>query len=110
MRFKGLIALLRDTLIKLGVIGAVFYLDQPVSNSGQLKARIHEVSWPIPVTVEITRSPDTLLKKLPCVVTGDSVILDECAGWFNLTAYILNQTGLSRRLTRLIQLNGETKP
>ena len=98
---------IRDALLCLGVSNAVFYLDQPVSNSGRLRARINEIDWPMPVTVEITRSPDALLKRLPCVVTGDSVILDECESWFNLTAYILNQTGLSRSLTRLIRLNGE---
>jgi len=85
----------------------VFYLDQPVSNSGRLRAKILDIDWPVPVTVEITRSPDALLKKLSYVVTGDSIILDECESWFNMTAYILNQAGLSRSLTRLIRLNGE---
>ena len=104
------IALIRDALSNLEADSVVFYLDQPVSNSGRLKERIIEIDWPMPVTAEITHSPDALLKKLPCVITGDSVILDECASWFNLSAYILDQTGLSRSLTRLIQLNGETKP
>ena len=57
------------------------------------------------LAVDIVRSPDTLLKKLPCVVTGDSVILDECESWFNMTTYILEQYDLAGHLTRLFGLN-----
>jgi len=101
------IVLIRDALSRLEAGSVVFYLDQPVSNSGRLKQKIYEIDWPIPVTVEITRSLDALLKKLPCVVTGDSIILNECESWYNMTANILNQDGLSRSLTRFIRLNGE---
>jgi len=100
------IALIRDALSFLGANGAVFYLDQPVSNSGRLKAKIYEIDWPLPVTIDIVRSPDAVLKQLPCVVTSDSIILDTCESWFNLTSYILEHSGLSRRLTRLIHLDG----
>jgi len=98
------IELIHDALTKLNAGKAVIYLDQPVSNSGRLKEKIYEINWPISVDVEIVRSPDALLKKLPCVVTGDSVILDECESWFNMTAHILEQSGLRQKLTRLIDL------
>ena len=101
------IVLIRDALSKLEAGSVVFYLDQPVSNSGRLRAKIYEIDWPMFVTVNITRRPDVLLKKLPCVVTGDFIILDECESWYNMTAYILNQAGLWRSQTRLIRLNGE---
>ena len=99
------IALIRDALSNLKVSGAVFYLDQPVSNSGRLKAKIYEIDWPMPVTVDIVRSPDAVLKQLPCVVTSDSIILDACERWFNLTSYVLAHSGLSHKLTRLIDLD-----
>jgi len=102
------IALIHHALSNLRAGRTVFYLDQPVSNSGRLKEAIYEISWPMPVEVIITPNPDMLLKKLPCVVTGDSVILDGCAGWFNMAAYILDQFDLSGGLTRLIRLNDET--
>ena len=99
------IELIRDALSRLEAGGVVFYLDQPVSNSGRLKQKIQEIDWPMPLAVDIVRSPDTLLKKLPCVVTGDSVILDECESWFNMTAYILEQYDLAGHLTRFFGLN-----
>ena len=33
---------------------------------------------------------DAILKTKPLVATGDAIILDECAEWFNLVRYILD--------------------
>lgn len=99
------IKLICNALSELEVGQVVFYLDQPVSNSGRLKEKIYETRWPMPVEVDIVDNPDTLLKKLPCVVTGDSIILDECKSWINLTQYIFDQSGLSQTLSRIIELH-----
>ena len=70
---------------------AHFYLDAPVSNSGRLKALILELSEQegIPASVDVINNVDTLLQTKPNVITGDSIILDRCESWFNLTAAVL---------------------
>lgn len=101
------IEIIRDTLWGLSVSKAVFLLDEPVSNSGRLKTKIYELDWPMPVEVQIIRSPDAALKRLPCVITSDSVILDECESWFNLTAYVIRTREEFKTLGRLVDLGQE---
>lgn len=83
--------LIGETFRALEVPEAVFYLDSPVSNSGRLKSRIleHAGLWNIPVAVELVPNSDTVLSKMPRIVTGDSVILDQCSSWFNLSRKIV---------------------
>lgn len=64
-------------------------LDQPVSNSGRLKAILSQTAgqngwrW----DVELVPDPDRLLKQCPeIVVSADSQILDSAERWFNLAA------------------------
>lgn len=79
------------TLNKLHVPAVKFYLDSPVSNSGRLKSKILEssVKWAIPVEVELVPNPDSLLSTMDRIVTGDSIILDKCNSWFNLSNLIV---------------------
>lgn len=79
------------TFRELNVPRAKFFLDAPVSNSGRLKSKILEAAegWQVPVEVELVPNADSILSKLGRVVTGDSVILDECASWFNLLRFII---------------------
>lgn len=65
---------------------AHFYLDAPVSNSGRLKARIAETMEDSPVQVDfsVINDVDRALYTKETVVTGDAIILDQCASWFNL--------------------------
>jgi hypothetical protein len=76
---------------ELGVPEAKFFLDAPVSNSGKLKSKIleHSYDWNIPVEVELVPNADPILSKMERVVTGDSIILDECRSWFNLSSIIV---------------------
>ena len=69
-----------------------WYLDRPVSNSGRLRTRLEQLAadrgWPW--QVELASDVDSVLVASPHVVaTADSVILDRCAGWFNLAAEVL---------------------
>lgn len=68
-----------------------FYLDSPVSNSGRLKSKILECSklWNIPVEVELINNVDAMLSSQERIVTGDSIILDKCKSWFNLSRKII---------------------
>jgi len=83
--------LIGETFKELSIPGAVFYLDAPVSNSGRLRSRIlkHAEKWHIPVTVELVPNSDLVLSKMSRVVSGDSIILDQCSSWFNLSRKIV---------------------
>lgn len=85
---KALLAALEE----LRVLGAVIYLDRPVSNSGRLRERICSLAEGIPfgLDVEIRDSVDTLLKSEPLVASGDAIILDRCDRWFDLTRYVIS--------------------
>lgn len=78
-------------LRQLGVKGANFWLDAPVSNSGRLKSRIAEIAEEtgFDVDIENINDVDRKLCDLPNVITSDSVILDHCQSWVNLNKRIL---------------------
>ncbi|WMJ76053.1 MULTISPECIES: DUF434 domain-containing protein [unclassified Sedimentibacter] len=79
-------------LNELEVPEVKFYLDSPVSNSGRLKSRIAECSesWNMPVDIELIPNVDAVLSKMGRIVTGDSILLDECKSWFNLSKKIVD--------------------
>ncbi|MGB9688457.1 DUF434 domain-containing protein [Thermogutta sp.] len=86
------IRLIGKGLAELGVSTAHWYLDKPVSNSGRLAKLIRELAtehgWPW--QVEIVQSPDYVLMECPgLVATADSVILDYCQRWVNLTDWLV---------------------
>lgn len=99
------IHLLCEALSLLNVSDVVILLDAPVSNSGNLKTKLYECHWPMPLAVELVRNPDTDLKKLHHVASGDSIILNECSSWFNLVSWVLDTQGILQKLTRLVPLN-----
>jgi hypothetical protein len=70
---------------------AKFFLDAPVSNSGRLRSKILEYStqWNIPVEVELVPNADPILSKMKRVVSSDSIILNQCSSWFNLSREIV---------------------
>jgi hypothetical protein len=85
------ISLIGKTLQELSVPMVKFYLDSPVSNSGRLKTKILECSeqWGMPVEVELIPNVDAILAGKERIVPGDSIILDECKSWFNLSRKII---------------------
>ena len=87
------VAALLHTLAARGAAGAVIHLDKPVSNSGRLRARILAIAEEqgfIP-EVCIEDAVDSVLKSKPLTASGDAIILDECAAWYNLAADVIAQ-------------------
>lgn len=79
-------------LAQLGPAHCLWLIDQPVSNSGRLRSMLQDTaqkySWPW--TVQLVPDPDPLLCRSEHVVcTADSMILDQCRRWLNLTALLL---------------------
>jgi len=87
--------LLINAVKRCGAAKVDFYLDRPVSNSGRLRVMIQSIleeghasgDW----RVCLVDRPDAALADYPGpVATSDSVILDRCAAWVNLTATIIH--------------------
>ena len=72
-------------------------LDEPVSNSGRLKALIADIAeeekCPFDLDVRILRDVDRTLYKKELVISSDSVILDHCSSWVNLMVECMRQRG-----------------
>ncbi len=87
IRFVG------DELLLYEIEEAVFYLDAPVSNTGRLKQKILEVLqlYPFDTKVELVNNADVILQGLGSVITQDSIILNKCESWSNLTAEIVKK-------------------
>ena len=91
------ISLLLDTLEKSKVRMVRILLDEPVSNSGRLKAKIADIaeSYPFELDIRIQKDVDRELYDKELVMTSDSIILDHCASWVNLTAECLTKDSKS---------------
>jgi hypothetical protein len=70
-----------------------FYLDAPVSNSGNLKYKILEYAkdWNIKTEVELVNNADVILNKLNRVISSDAAILDSCISYFNICKIIIEE-------------------
>ncbi len=81
------IRLLFAALKEEGVRKANILLDEPVSNSGRLKTLIADIggAYPFGLNIEIRKDVDQALYEKENVITSDSVILDHCRSWINLT-------------------------
>ncbi|HHD2751302.1 TPA: DUF434 domain-containing protein [Clostridium perfringens] len=80
-----------EFLNKYNCKNVIFYLDSPVSNSGNLKHKILEYSkeWNINVEVNLVNNADVILEKLDRVVSTDAVIIDKCVNYFNMAREII---------------------
>ena len=88
--------LIGETLSGLGAAECVWYLDAPVSNSGNLALLMREEArqrqWPWTIAVE--QNPDRILEASPeIVVTSDSIVLDRAQSWFNLMPVVIAKLG-----------------
>jgi hypothetical protein len=88
------VQLLGTVMNNWSVRRCVWWLDRPVSNSGRLKQQIldqakgHGWDW----QVELVFNPDKILAEgSEIIATADSVILDRCQRWVNLTRLVITQ-------------------
>ena len=87
------VRMLFDVLKEMKIHSATILLDEPISNSGRLKALIADIgeSYPFKLDIQIQRDVDRTLYEKENVVTSDSIILDHCLSWVNLTAECMNR-------------------
>ena len=88
-------SMLFHVLLDAGVESVHILLDEPVSNSGRLKALIADIGEKCPFTmdIQIRKDVDRELYGKENVITSDSVILDNCKSWINLTPRCLEKLG-----------------
>ncbi len=72
-------------------------LDEPVSNSGRLKTKIADIgeNYPFNLDIRIQKEVDRALYGKELVVTSDSIILDHCESWANLSAECLRRENMA---------------
>lgn len=92
---EGAVRALFDVLQEAEVRAVNVLLDEPVSNSGRLKALIAEVGemYPFRLDIRILKDVDRELYTKEIVVTSDSIILDKCIGWANITKRCMERRG-----------------
>ena len=91
----GAASMLFDALLEAGAESVHILLDEPVSNSGRLKALIADIGekYPFALDIRIRKNVDRELYGKENVITSDSVILDNCKSWINLTPGCLEKHG-----------------
>ena len=103
------VRLMFDILQEASVGKVNILLDEPVSNSGRLKSLIAETAESkysssliaetaeqnksFDLDIRILRDVDRTLYGKEGVITSDSIILDHCTSWFNLTSECLRWKG-----------------
>lgn len=96
----GIIDKTKDAILNIGEVleknkikKANFYLDSPVSNSGNLKKKIEELLKNFSFEVEVfnINKVDATLEKLENVISSDAIILDKCKSWINLNKEIIEK-------------------
>ena len=85
------INLLLSKLDELEISKAHIYLDKPISNSGRLKTLIRTVGekYKVELDIVLLDAVDKELYSKENIVSGDSVILDECISWIPLYRWII---------------------
>ena len=90
------IHLMCDLLHEAKVEKVNILLDQPVSNSGRLKARIADIAEgaPFDLDIQVRTEVDRELYIKENVITSDSVVLDHCISWINLMEESMKRQGI----------------
>lgn len=91
------VRLLMDKLQEARIRTVRILLDEPVSNSGRLKAKIADIgeSYPFDLDIRIQKEVDRELYDKQLVVTSDSIILDHCGSWVNMTEECLRKENIT---------------
>jgi hypothetical protein len=88
------ISLLANLLAGSQLESVVWFLDEPVSNSGRLRGELEGLAaaamWPW--KVELTHDPDRQLKAWDGpIATSDSALLDAAASWIDLPSIVVDR-------------------
>lgn len=73
----------------------IWVFDAPVSNSGKLKSSCYEIAGKnhFPWEIILEHDPDKyLINSNDLICSSDAWVLNECKTWFNLGAWIINNT------------------
>jgi hypothetical protein len=91
---EKVLLLVGKVLQELEAEKVIWVFDTPVSNSGKMKAFWYEIAekegfnW----NAHLENSPDKfLVQENRIICSSDAWVLNNCAGWFNLGAYIINK-------------------
>ena len=89
------VRMLLDMLKEMNVETVHLLLDEPVSNSGRLKALIADAGegYPFSMDIRVQKDVDRALYGKENVITSDSVILDQCSSWINFMAKCMERNG-----------------
>ncbi len=80
-----------DALEALSPQRVELYLDEPVSNSGRLRARIEEraAGRPFETMAALDPNPDARLDGAEDVVSADALVLDRCRSWLPIASAVV---------------------
>lgn len=83
-----------EALVMARVEKIIFYLDQPVSNSGKLRQLIEQLAdaYDTEVEVQVRCDVDSLLETKECVISSDAFILSRCKSFYPLTRDIIESS------------------
>ena len=89
------VRMMLQALQKARISKATILLDEPVSNSGRLKALIADIGeeFGFGLDIQILRDVDRSLYGRENVITSDSVVMDHCVSWVNLAAVCVKGEG-----------------
>ena len=89
------VKLLFDLLEEVKIRSASILLDEPVSNSGRLKALVADSgeNYPFDLNIQVQKNVDRTLYEKENVITSDSIILDHCVTWVNLAGECMRRQG-----------------
>ena len=93
---EGALRLMFDVLQEASVGKLNILLDEPVSNSGRLKTLIADTAenkYSFDLDITILSDVDRTLYGKELVITSDSIILDQCKSWVNLSEECLKREG-----------------
>ncbi len=80
----------------MGVKCVNVLLDEPVSNSGRLKALMADAGedYAFALDIQVIKQVDRKLWEKENVITSDSIILDHCKSWVNLMKLCVEEQGI----------------
>jgi hypothetical protein len=87
--------LIGETLQLLQLQKVIWVFDAPISNSGKLKSFCYELAEKhgFPWEIILENHPDKyLIDNKGLVCSSDGWVLNDCTAWFNLGAYIIDNT------------------